>query len=395
MFNLIRKLLARSYHPLNTIEISKKNLISNYRYLSSINPKIKIAPVLKSNSYGHGIVEVAKILETKKPTFFCVDSLFEAYQLQKANIKTPILIMGYTNPENLKVKELPFAYAVSDLKTLQAINLYQPKASVHLFVDTGMNREGILLNQLPAFLTYLKRLPNIRVEGLMSHLATAEDPKNPSNKEQINNFSHVQRIVRKAGFKPKWIHLFATKSYMHQKSFSSKLHLKGVKLNMARIGIGLFGIDPLNRLNRPRRSQARGLRGLNLKPVLSLKTKIAEIKRIKKGSLIGYSGTYKTKNDLLIGILPIGYFDGVDRRLSNQGFVKIDRVFCPIIGIVSMNITTIDISDVPNPKIGQEVVVFSDNPNDLNSIQQSAKLCKTIPYEILIHLTSSTKRNIV
>ncbi|HBQ50661.1 TPA: hypothetical protein DD690_01620, partial [Candidatus Daviesbacteria bacterium] len=128
------------YKTLNRIEISRKNLLENYRFLSAINRKIKIAPVLKSNGYGHGIIEVAQILDKVGAPFFCVDSLYEAYELYKAKIKTPVLIMGYTNPENLKIKKLLFSFAVFDLQTVEILNKYQPGCAVHIFVDTGMSR---------------------------------------------------------------------------------------------------------------------------------------------------------------------------------------------------------------------------------------------------------------
>ena len=128
-------LFKRNYYPLNIIEISRKKLINNYHKLASMYRYIEVVPVLKSNAYGHGIIEVASILDQLNPIFCCVDSLFEAYQLLKARIKMPILIMGYVNPENLSVKKLPFSYAVFDLQQFRKIFKYQPQAKFHLFVD--------------------------------------------------------------------------------------------------------------------------------------------------------------------------------------------------------------------------------------------------------------------
>ena len=368
----IRNLLKiPNYRPLNTIEINKKNLLSNYKYLSSLNRKVKIVPVIKSNGYGHGIIAIAKILEKNLPAgrqvpLFCVDSLFEAYELLKADIKTPILIMGYVNPESLKVKKLPFSYAVFDLKILQAINEFQPEASVHLFIDTGMHREGIPLDLLPTYLKQITRLPNINVVGIMSHLASADNRKDQLNKLQINNFKKAIKIIEDFGHKPKFIHLQNSDGLINMK----------LKTNLARTGLSLYGIS----------------KNTNLKPVLSFKTKIIEIKRLKKGDRVGYSGIFRVKKDTVVGILPVGYFDGVDRRLSNKGFVTVNGIVCKIIGIVSMNITTIDLSEVENPLIGHEVTIYSNNPKGQNSISKAAEICKTIPYELLVHLTPSIKR---
>ncbi len=361
-------IFKKEYKTLNRIEISKDNLLSNYKYLSSLNRKVKIAPVVKSNGYGHGLINAAKILQKFKPPFFCVDSLYEAYELLKVTIKTPILIMGYTDPQNFKVKKLPFSYAVFDLEIAQVLNKYQPNCGIHVFVDTGMNREGVTLKDLPEFLKHLKKYPNLKIEGLMSHLASADDKKDPLNRLQISNFKRALEICKKSGVHPKWIHL--------QNSDGLAFNLRGCNVNMARVGLALYGIS-----NDP-----------NLKPVLSLKSKIIQIKKLKKGNRVGYNGTFIAKEPITLGVLALGYYDGMDRRLSNKGFVLVEGVICPIIGKVSMNITTIDISKVKNPFVGQEAIVYSDNPKDKNSIQNCAKFCSTIPYELLINLASSTRR---
>lgn len=366
MLNLL-KLFKSEYHPLNIIEISKNNLISNYKYLSS---KIKIAPVLKSNAYGHGIVEIAKDLDQVNAPFFCVDSLYEAYQLLKTKIKTPILIMGYTDPENFKVKKLPFSYAVFDLELAKILNKYQKGCGVHIFVDTGMHREGVPLSELPEFLEEIKRLTNIKVEGLMSHIASADNPKDPLNKIQVKNFEKALSLCKRNGIKPKWIHL---------QNSDGLINLKNVNLNIARVGLALYGISP----------------DIKLKPALTLKSKIIQIKTLEKGGRVGYSGTFTSKTQTKVAILPLGYNDGLDRRLSSNGFVKIGETFCPIIGRISMNITTIDITKIKNPLVGQEVIIYSNNPADKNSIQNSAKICNTIPYDLLVGLTGSTRRVII
>lgn len=374
MWDFLRKLLGRGAHPLNKIFISSANLVGNYVLLSKINPKVKIAPVLKSNGYGHGIVEVGEILDKEcadwRVPFFCVDSLFEAYQLLKAKIKTPILIMGYIDPKSLMVKKLPFQYAVWDLELAGVINRYQKGAKVHLFVDTGMHREGILVEDLPEFIRELKRLENLELVGLMSHLSEGENSNSPSTKRQIKSFQRSKEICKKNGLKIKWFHLLNSPGFFSLKNTGS---------NVARMGRALYGIETSVSENE-------------LKPVLKLTTKIVQIKKIGKGEKVGYNGTYTAKRDMILGILPLGYHDGVDRRLSNLGIVLVDGVECEIVGLVSMNLTTVDLSQVDKPYIGQEVVVFSDSPKDRNSIGKSAQTCGTIPYDLLIHLTPSTKR---
>ena len=362
---------GRDYQPLNRIEVSKASLLHNYAYLSSLK---SIAPVLKSNAYGHGIIEVAKILDNLKAPYFCVDSLYEAYQLLKAKIKTPILIMGYTDPQNLKIKKLPFSYAVFDLQTVKVLDQFQAGCGVHIFVDTGMNREGIKIEDLADFLQYLKSYSYLKIEGLMSHLSCADNKKDPLNLLQIKNFQKAIKITKHYGFNPKWIHLANSDGLLNQLPTSEV----GIQ-NMARVGLALYGIS-----TNP-----------NLKPILTLKSKIIQIKKLQKGDRIGYGGTFKVKKPMFLGVLPIGYYDGIDRRLSNKGWVLIDDIPCRILGRVSMNITTVDISKVPNPKIGEEVLIYSNNPKDPNSLGKTAKHCKTIPYELLVHLAGTTRRVII
>lgn len=377
MIQLVKKILHREYRFLNKIEIYKDNLIENCRYLSSLDPNLAVAPVLKSNAYGHGLVEMAKILDSLQTPFFCVDSLHEAYRLYAAKIKTGILIMGYFDPENLKVKKLPFSYSLYDFQTAQIINKYQPGASVHIKVDTGMYRMGVPLSELVNFITQVKSLPNLRIDGLMSHLAVSDNTQDPLFKLQVKNFKQAINIANEAQLKFKWIHLSASNALLDPKT---RRVISEVS-NLVRAGKAIYGLsfhpDP------------------NLKPVLQLTSKIAQIKKLRKGDKVGYDGTFTAQKEIILGVLPIGYNDGVDRRLSNQGFVTVDNIPCKILGRVSMNIITIDLTDLPNPRVNQEVVIFSNNPKAPNSIENSAQICHTIAHELLVHIEPSTKRLVI
>ena len=370
MFNL-----KKSYYPLNKIEISEDALLYNYRYLSKLSA-LKVAPVLKANAYGHGLQIVAKALDSVGAPFFCVDSLYEAYELLKISIKTPILIMGYTNPENLKVKKLPFSFAVYDKETLDALIKFQPQASIHIFVNTGMNREGIQIAELPSFLEYITSFKDLKIEGLMSHFAMSDRYKDDLTREQLKNFHIALELFQKMKISPKWIHIGNSAASLLPKQYNGKLG------NMIRCGIASYGIGG-------------ELMDIKLKPALKVLTTLTGIKQIHKGEKVGYDFTYTAKKDMTIGILPYGYYDGLDRRLSNKGYVLIDRFFCPIIGRVSMNITTIDISGVKNPQVGQQVTIFSNNPKDRNSVNKSSLKAGTIQRDLLVNLSESTKRIIV
>lgn len=369
--------IRKNYQVLNQIEISRSRLISNYRRLSSLNRKLQVSPVLKSNAYGHGLELSAQILDNQGCPFFCLDSLHEAYALLKAKIKTPILVMGYINPQNLRVKKLPFIYAIYNLDFAKVLNKYQKGAKVHIFVDTGMSREGVSLTELPQFLQEIKTLKNIQVVGLMSHFAYAADKRSPLFKNQIKNFTKAREVIKKAGFKPSWFHIGASEVIAHKQVRD----IVAKASNLVRVGKELYGITWNTELD--------------LSPVMKLITHISQIKEVKKGERVGYDGTFTATKNLKIATLPIGYYDGVDRRLSNKGCVTVGGVVCPILGRVSMNITTVDVSLVDNPYVGQEVVVYSNNPNDPNAIRQVAQLVGTVASEILCREALSTKRIVV
>lgn len=375
MKKVFKNIFKREYRPLNIVEISRSRLIGNYRHLSNINKKIKIAPVLKSNAYSHGIKEIATVLDKLNPIFFCVDSLYEAYELLKSKIKSPILIMGYVDPKNLSIKKLPFSYAIFDLEQLREILKSQPQAKVHLFVDTGMHREGIRLDELEEFLKKLTDEEKNSIEGVMSHLALAENSQDPDTKKQINHFKEAIKFLRKYSIFPKYIHLGNSPGLLNNKN----LKLSSLS-NVSRVGRALYGIS--------------SIKNDNLKQVLQLKTHIIQIKKIKQSEKVGYDFTYQAKKDGIIAVLPIGFYDGVDRRLSNKGIVLIKNKTCPIIGRVSMNLTVVDVTSIKNIKVGDEVVVFSNN-QDENNVVNTAKKIGAIPYEILVHLERSMRRKII
>lgn len=366
------KLFGKKYFPLNRIEINSEQIIKNYRYLSSLS-ELAIAPVVKSNAYGHGIELVAKILDKENPPFFCVDSLFEAYQLKKTNVKSPILIMGFADSRNLKTKKLPFSFTVFDLDFARQLDKYQPGTKIHIKVDTGMNRIGVPIKDLSNFLKQLKKLKNLEIEGLMSHLSSPRSSKSYTN-YQVGNFKKAVKVFEKEEVSPRWKHLAASGALFNVGSQA----LTEIT-NLARCGIALYGASGEGKT----------------KPTLELKSQIVHIKKLKEGDLVGYDRTFIAKSNTVVGILPLGYNDGVDRRLSNSGYVKYKEVFCPIVGRVSMNISAVDISKIKNPKVGDEVTVISASPSDRNSIKNLARTAGTIPHDLLVHLHAKALRRVI
>lgn len=347
----------KEYKTLNLIQVNKTALLNNYAFFQNQNPQAKVCPVLKSNAYGHGLKLIGKFVDDKiRPEFICVDSLYEAYELEKTKIVTPILILGYTFPDNFTHKKLNFRLPVFDVETLKILNEYQPGIKVHIKVDTGMNRLGIKENQVASFIATLGQYSKIEVEGIYSHLADADNEDEAFSQKQIETFKRVIKQFEAAGLEFKYKHICAT---------AGALKFKDPEFNLIRLGFGFYQVP---------------------NPALKLISHIVDIKELQKGETVSYNCTFKAKQKMKIAVLPLGYYDGLDRRLSNKGFVKVHQTVCPIVGRVCMNITVIDITDLKTPQIGEEVEI---------DIIEQAKLINKSPYEALVNLSETTRRILV
>jgi alanine racemase len=371
-------MFRRPYTVLNQVVVDQSALIHNYRYFQKLHPQAAIAPVLKANAYGHGLPEVAGIIDRQLTApFICVDSLYEAYQLHRRRIRTPILILGYTDPVNYQVwRRLSFSFAVFDQATLLALNKHQPGAKIHLKLDTGMGRLGIQPEEVGAWIKALQTAKNIQVEGIYSHYSQADDPRRAGfTAAQAHLFHRMVGQFEQAGFKFKWQHLSAT---------AGAENYPNSNCNLIRLGLGFYG------LATAKKHQAR------LRPALSLTTRIAAIKTVPAGSQLSYGGTYIPKQPARIAILPLGYAEGLSKDLSNQGLVTLkDGTSCPIIGTVCMNMTLIKLPEDARIKLGDEVTVIGTNPHQANSVSSIASKIGTIPYTVLTGLNSTIRRKVV
>ncbi|MEK7634910.1 MAG: alanine racemase [Patescibacteria group bacterium] len=370
----VKKTFSNSnYDALIKVLISKSALLDNLNEYKTHYPQIGFAPVLKSNAYGHGLVEVAKILDKEEKPFFVVDSLFEARTLRENGIKSDILIIGYTTPENITRSKLPgVAFTLTSMSQLETLSKTEFRViKIHLKIDTGMHRQGIASEEIEKIIKIVKNNSNIILEGICSHLADADNLDDSFTQKQIKEWNGAVKIFKEN---------FDSLKYFHLSASSGAQYSKDIEANVARLGIGLYGAIESN---------------LKLKPILEMQTILSSIKTIQKEEGVGYNLTYKTPKIMRLATVPVGYFEGVDRRLSNIGFFKIGNNFCPIVGRVSMNITSIDISSVPEAKEGDKVVVLSNNPEDKNSVMNIAKTAGTISYKILVHIPQHLKRIVV
>lgn len=369
------------YQPLIAVEISKSRILHNLDQFRTMAPRCIVAPVLKSNAYGHGLREVGAILKDQKDIpFFIVDSYFEAVALHSAGIRSPILIIGYSRPETIMHSRLKQAvFAISSIETLNGIARSNRRIPIHIKIDTGMNRQGILPEDIDLAIETIESNPNLDVQGIMSHLSSADNPVTDWTNLQIKAWNKAAKKFRAHFPHIRYFHLGATAGHR----FSDK-----IEANVTRLGIGLYGL-----------AERKLFPGLDMQPVLEMKTVISGVKKVKRGQTVGYDNAFRAPDDMRIATIPAGYFEGVDRRLSDIGFVSVicggGTYQCPIVGRVSMNITTIDVTRVPDADIGTEVAVISNDPEAENSIIKMARIAGTIPYEIAVRIPSQLKKVIV
>ncbi len=352
--------------------IYKKNLIHNLNEYQKKYPKLALAPVLKSNAYGHGLIQVARILDKEQIAFLAVDSLFEATILRHEDIKSNILIIGYTSAENIGNSKISnTAFTITSLEQLKEINAsLRKEKKFHLKIDTGMHRQGIMPKEILEAIKIIRNNQLIKLEGVCSHLADADNERKDFTEVQIKNWHENIEIIKRSFKNLKFFHLAAT---------SGMAHADKIQANVARLGIGLYGINA-------------AFEKLNLKPVLEMQSVISSARTIEAGESVGYGAAFKTDRTMRIATVPVGYSEGVDRRLSNVGCFKFNSQKCSIVGRVSMNITSVDLGTVSEIKIGDKVVVISSNSQEENSVENMAKLAHTIPYDILVHIPQHLRR---
>lgn len=363
------------YEPLIKVLVFKNSIIHNLHAYQTKYPNLQFAPVLKSNAYGHGLVEVARILEGKKLPFFVVDSFYEALVLRRSMVKSKILIIGYTRQQLMQQKTLKdIAFTIVSLDSLRDLsaNLKKP-CSFHLKIDTGMHRQGILSDEMPQAAKLIKSNPNIVLEGICSHFADADSVEETFTKKQIGSWNAVVKLFRE---------YFPHLKYFHAAATAGLRYADQIEANIARLGIGLYGINP-----SPDK--------IGLKPTLEMRSTVSSLKTIPAGQKVGYNITFESDKPLRIANIPAGYNEGIDLRLSNKGAFRVHGKLCPIIGRVSMNITTIDVTEIADAKLEDEVIIIIGDETSPNSVENIAKICHTIPYEIFIHIPQYLRRIVV
>lgn len=381
------------------VEISKSALTSNLKaFRRHVGPNTSVMAVVKSNAYGHGLVEAARITDRAGAAWFGVDNVDEGLILRRSGISKPILVLGYTLDSRLKdcvENRISFvAYNLSTVKALRRLKLAPlgaksaknaKAAFVHLKIETGTSRQGIAGEELRRLVKELRRTPGVVIEGASTHYANIEDTTDSSYAElQLERYRENLELLKREGVDPPWKHTACS---------AAAILFPETYFNLARIGIAMYGLWPSKETLAVARREKRVL---TLKPVLAWKTVIAQIKRLPKGTPVSYGLTERTTRPSRIAILPVGYWDGYDRRgMSNVGQVLVRGRRCKVMGRVCMNMCVIDVTDVPDAAVQDEVVLLGRQRREAITAEELASKMETINYEVVTRINPTAKRIVV
>ncbi|HSY47253.1 MAG TPA: alanine racemase [Thermoanaerobaculia bacterium] len=330
----------------------------------------RLVPVLKADGYGHGAVELAKRLTTDRVAMIAVALLEEALELRRAGIALPLLVLGPLSKEQIAVAlehDVTIGVVGPEELALICAIARERDVAVHLKLDSGMGRMGVTAAELPRVMSLLQAAPRLLIDGIYTHLANADDTEDPFTEIQIANYDGMLARLRENGIEAP-LHHFA----------NSAAALRGLVRpgDFARVGIALFGPRPI--------TTAAG----TIEPVLRWRTEIMRLKELPAGHAIGYGTTFHTTRLSRIATLPVGYADGYDRLLSNNADVLVRGQRAPVVGRVSMDLITIDVTDILDAALGDEVALLGDGI----TAEELALKTQTVSYEVFCRISARVPR---
>lgn len=366
------------------IEVNKSAIAHNFGVFKSlISKKTKLMAVVKSNAYGHGLIDFSREMEKLGADFLGVDSITEGLALRREGIKLPILVLGYTLPEMIvEAAEKDISLAISTFESLDYIKANQKNfvnpLKIHIKVDTGMHRQGFLADDLPKILGELKvESGKLKVEGLFTHFASAKNPSFKKDTEkQIVSFKKWILAFKEAGMKP-IVHACAT---------GGAMIFPEAQYDMVRVGMGLYGLWPDREVKEFLQDK------ITLRPAITWKSIITEVKTFSAGERIGYDLTETFEGDTKVAVVPVGYWHGLPRALSSIGRFIVNKKECRILGRVSMDMVCINISNVKEVKAGDEVTVIGNDSKFSSSMEGITKILGVSWYETTTRLNPLIKR---
>jgi alanine racemase len=363
--------------------VSREQIARNYRRVrAAVGPAVEVAGVVKADAYGHGAIEVSRVLTDEGARWLAVSSVEEGVHLRRGGIREArILVMGgflpYELPALVEHDLTPAVHSLDHMRELDGMarSLGRP-IPYHLKIDSGMGRLG---TRAPAaeIVAALRDTPHARLEGLMTHFASAADYATRQTDEQLACFHAIAGDLRRAGFPAAWLHTSSTNAVGFGRS--EGWH------NMVRVGHAIYGYVSPARGDAPPQM-------LEVAPALTWKAKLLAVKDIPEGALVGYGGAFRAPRPMRIGILGAGYADGVFHRLSNRGKVIADGKLTSILGTISMDLTTIDLSHASALGPGDEVTLLGAEGDARLDAQQIARVAGTISYNILCSISARVRR---
>jgi len=342
--------------------------------------------VVKSNAYGHGVASFASLVTSAD--WFGVNSLEEGLELRALGVTKPIILLGHVPLADLPAAiEADLALTVYNRETIDTISALRsvPRpARVHVKVDTGTARQGVLPQDLEGFIRLVLAGRNLSLEGLSTHFANIEDTLNNEYAElQLTRFNAAAACVEAIAGKLPYVHTACTAAAL----LSPSTHF-----TMLRTGIGLYGLWPSRETFISMREKGASV---DFRPVLSWKTRIVQVKMIPEGSYVGYGCSYRTTRRTTLGVLPVGYADGYDRAMGNRAYVLVRGRRAPVIGRICMNLCMVDLTDVPGAKLEDEVVLLGRSGDERISAETLAEWAGTINYEIVTRISPFLPRKVV
>lgn len=375
-------------HLLQWIELSRSALNKNLDTLSRLAGKRILAPSVKADAYGHGLPEMLSLLEERKDVpYVSVHSLEEAMTCRHAGWGRRIMVLGPIAKSQLDaVLDYDLEPVVTSKENLRALGKlgqrYKTRIFTHLKLETGTNRQGISEREIPEFAAIYKKHRQLVLLGASTHFANIEDTTSHEYAQfQLNNFNRMIGKLTRLGLKPR---------YRHTASSAAHLLFAKTRFELVRPGLAMYGHWPSKETYLSYRLQ--GGKNNILTPVLSWRTRVTQIKDLPADSFIGYGCTYRTTTRTKLAILPVGYYDGYDRGLSNQAHVLIKGRRAPVRGRICMNLMMVDITDIPGVRLEDAATLIGADAGERISAEQLGQWAGTINYEILSRLSSAIQR---
>jgi alanine racemase len=362
--------------------VSRQQIGDNFTAIKSlVGDNVEVMPVVKADAYRHGAVEVSRVLESRGARWLAVSNTEEGVILRDAGIRSRVLVMAdflpFTREAMLAYDLTPVLHSLDEISELDRLaRSRETRYRYHLKVDSGMGRLGVEPDA-SSILEAIQAAPSVEMEGLMTHFASAADYQSGQTDQQVAVFGNLVKALAGAGVRPRYVHLSSTIPIAYRRT--AAWH------EMVRPGHAIYGYVSPARGHAPPRA-------LKVKPALRWRATVLQVKEVEAGAVIGYGGMFRAPSRMKIAILAVGYADGIPHRLSNRGRVIVNGKAAPILGAVSMDLTTVDVTASPEIRVGDAATLLGRDGEESIDAQEIARLAGTISYSVLCGIHARVKR---